>query len=161
MKHQIKRQLVKASGDLRGNEKAIAFVGSLSSDNPLGRIVFVPGGGSYASALLAAQGHEIQYDTRFTPPRRKTKTLDEKLTVATVLVEERDTWAVAFADLSNVEVISPFQWPAGLPVNTNGDDLVWLWFTEFDETYILTLADRVESKRKIFGKFPEIQIIPF
>ena len=156
-----RRLLVKASGDLCGNKNAIAFVRSLALDNPLDHIVFEGGGGSHASQKLEEAGYEVVYDYRFTPPRRITKTPAEKLTVATALAKERNAWTAAFRGLANVQVVSSFQWPGGMPVNTNGDDLVWLWFTEFDATYVLTLAGRIKSKEKIFGRFPEIKIIPF
>ena len=117
-------------------------------------VALIPGGGTQISQALEKVGYVVQFDHRYNPARRITKTLAEKQIVKYQLMAQVFFWRRLLVNFPNVHVISPFQDFGGILCNVNGDDFVKALCTEFDETYVLTRADRKEAKEELFKGFP-------
>ncbi|MEK7150876.1 MAG: hypothetical protein AAB783_01620 [Patescibacteria group bacterium] len=151
--------LIKVSGDAKSIPLVEGFIRS-EAEKKERHVVVLVGGGTEISRQLKSAGYPVAFNETFQPPRRITRTRQEKLIVQGVLADEVTDWQTRLADMPNIKIISPFQDIGGVLCNVNGDDFVKMCCTEFDEVIVVTRSDRVDAKQALFANFP-VRLIHF
>ena len=157
----MRRLLIKASGDVIRKSEFIKDVKEKGEKNIL---VVICGGGSRVSGILKAVGYDISFDETGS---RILSTGPERALAKKILDAEAETLAIRLQH-RNIHVIAPILSNGPVFCHINGDELVkkllsWGGFhlsnAQFEKAYVYTLKERVESKRKIFKDFPEVEVI--
>lgn len=98
----------------------------------------------------------------FGPLGRETKTFEERQLARDVLEENQSVIQDLLAEHGiTATVIIPVRDIGSVLCHSNGDILTREAYHGFDRLYILTLAERVKSKKKEFESLPKIEIIGF
>lgn len=148
----VKKTLVKVSGDLTQNEKFIKFVEKKSETS---YVVVICGAGQKINEAFEKMGFEVTFDNLH---GRITKNDEERDVALQVLEEEKEKLQKIF-NSERVLVVSPVIRLGKVLCHINGDNYVKAAYLGFDESYVFTLARRVEKKKHIFKDYPRIKII--
>ena len=162
-----RNMLVKISGSLINNEKALWRLKELSGQNSL---VVIPGGGEDINKAFRERGFEI----RFGPLGRITRTLEERQ-VARDVLEKNQALLQDLLDEKGIDgrVVIPAREIGTVLCLENGDVIVLSAYNGFDKIIILTSESKVEEKQlwikqlaKCFqhiekGELDKIEVIGF
>jgi len=147
----IKNVLIKASGDVTGNEEFIHFAAKKAKNN---YVVVICGGGTQINAAFEKAGFKIIFDNH----GRVTETWEERKLARDILEIEEKKLQDKFIG-TGVTVKAPILDAGGVICPVNGDRQVKAYYLGFEEIYVFTLKERIENKKKFFDGFPKVEII--
>ena len=150
-----KNAFVKVSGDQFQNPGFIGWIKELSRE---WHAVICIGGGTQVNEEFARRG----FKTRFGPLGRETETLDERQVARDIL----ETNAAECEDLLAgqsvyARVMIPVLDIGGVLCHVNGDEMVRTAYLGYDQLFIITTPERLETKRQIFADLPKVEVRAF
>ncbi|MFA5871002.1 MAG: hypothetical protein WC842_03930 [Candidatus Paceibacterota bacterium] len=150
-----KNCLIKISGDTIKDD-VLDWIKKLSLEYFL---VICIGGGTQINEAFSKAGLLIG---KFGPLGRETEGLKEKQLARDVLEKNQEEIQDRLADLGvHASVVIPVIEIGTVLCHVNGDQFVLSAYHGFDVLYIVTLKDRVETKKDFFAQYKKIQVIGF
>lgn len=139
-----KNILVKISGDLVNNRKALKFIQELTKKY---YVVVIVGGGTQISKRLKKAGYETKFKNgiRIHPDLRSRKIARDVLEEIEAKVQDK---------LIGALVITPYLYIGRVLCHINGDELFDILAPSFDKAFCLTLKNR----KKFFRHYNYITI---
>jgi acetylglutamate kinase len=150
-----KTAFVKVSGDLVSRKDVVDWIRDLAKKY---YTVVCIGGGTHISEEFRKQGYKI----KFGPLGREVGTFHERQLARDILEKNQAKIQDLLAkNKINATVIIPILDIGSVLCHINGDVFIQTAYLGFDKLFILTYADRFETKKKEFENLPKIKVIGF
>lgn len=150
-----KNCLIKLSGDTL-TDQVLNWVGDLSRQY---HVVICVGGGTQINEAFAKAGLPLR---EFGPLGRDTVTLQEKQLARDVLEKNRSDLQDRLASLGvSATVVIPVLEIDSIICHVNGDQFILAAYHGFDVLYIVTVHDRVQTKKQLFAPYEKIRVVGF
>lgn len=150
-----KTTFVKISGDLWNSDEVHEWLRELSTKR---FVVVCIGGGTQINDAFEKNGFPINYG----PLGRETVTFQERQLARDVLeVNQAEMQDLLAGKGIPANVIIPVLNVNSVLCHVNGDIFIMAAYHGFDETFVLTLNDRVSKKEEEFSKYTKIKVVGF
>lgn len=150
----MKNCLIKISGDLTTPpNELVEFIRGLAKEF---FVVVCLGGGTQISEAFENKG----FDIKFGPLGRETNSLEQRQLARDVLEINQAKFQDALQESGvHAAVVIPVIEVGTVLCHVNGDQYVLASYHGFDSIFIVTLPERVKSKKEDFLKYPKIQVV--
>ena len=151
-----KKTFIKVSGDEYLNPAFRTWIKQLSKES---WVVICVGGGTQINEEFARRGFPVKPHG---PLGRETDTFEERQVQRDVLEMNQTAlqdWLAKEGVFAAVEI--PFVMSGTVHCPVNGDQMLRTVYLGFDELFVVTTPERVESKQDMFAELPKIKIKAF
>jgi len=148
--------LVKVSGDLCERPLVLEWIRKLTAEY---FTVIVVGGGTQINEAFQKAGFKIK---KHGPLGRETESLKESQIARDTLEENQERVQDLLASRGVMaSVVIPVLEIGTVLCHINGDVFILTAHNGFDKIFVLTYEIRVKEKRRVFKKYPKIEVVGF